>query len=467
MNEQQYENNRLSPEEVKIFLRDFFLTAGRKMPALLALLLVAVSIFCLWAWRSYSPDYQATATFTVYVSNALQSEVRAYNTSTAEQMAKTFPHILTSSALMDIVRRELNLSTLPSITASVLNNTNIFTLKVSSGDAQLSSDVLRVVMEYYPEISEFVVGPTVMKLLDESGVPTNPVNPLSFRTPVKRGLAVGLVLWIAWCGLLTLMRSTIHSEEELNSLLNVRCLGVIPKVRGRGTVAPCPRQGKSSELTGFSEAIRLTRIRTEKELKERQIQSLVVCSAVSGEGKTTVALNLASSLAEKGNCTLLIDCDLRNPSVAAYLGKENEAGITELLAGSAQAREVVRDSDQKNLYVIYAGGPSAQAAELLSQQNMKEFIDVCRKNFDYIILDTSPVLLLSDVAEMANCADGALLTIRENYAAKREVRESAQILAECRLPIVGCVLNHASTGILGSYGERYGYGKYYGHSEKN
>ena len=461
MNEQN-EEYRVSEDELKAFLHDILQVAGRTLVLLLVFAVVASAVFCLWTWRRYSPSYEASATFTVYVSNPLQSEVRAYNTSTAEQMAKTFPYILTSSALQDIVRRELGISYVPAISASVLKNTNIFTLKVSSADPQLAYDVLQVVMEYYPEISEFVVGPTIMNLLDESGVPAVPTNRRNYGAAIKRGALVGAAAWVALCVLLTVLRSTVHGEDELKKLLNLRCLGVLPKVRNRGRTSVNPLLGKTDDRTGFTEAVRLMRIRTEKEMKEHHIQTLMVCSAVAGEGKTTTALNLAASLAANGSCTLLIDCDLRNPSVASYLGRENRSGITELLEGMTSPQKIVRESGLENLYVIYAGGPSGSATELLARPQMQEFIEACRKNFDYIILDTSPVLLLSDVAELAGCADGALLAIRENYAAKREVRESAQILADYHLPIIGCVLNQASVGLLSSYGGKYGYGKYYG-----
>ena len=462
MREQQYDDNRISEAELKAYLHDFLQIAAHKLVLLAVLIAAAAGILCLREWRSYSPRYQATATFTVYVSNPLQSDVRAYNTSTAEQMAKTFPYILTSNALQDIVRRELQITRMPEISATVLENTNIFTLKVTADDPQLASDVLEVVMTYYPEISEFVVGPTIMSLLDESGTPTAPMNPRNYKHAVRNGILIGTALWLVFCAIQTVIRSTVHSEDELKRLLNVRCLGILPRVRGREKDALCPLQGKEVERSGFTEAVRLTRIRTEKELREHHTQVLVISSAMAGEGKTTVSLNLACSLAAHGNRTLLIDCDLRNPSVAAYLGKKNGDGITELLEGTATPRKILRESGQKDLYVIYAGGPSGNAAELLAKPEFADFIKMCRKSFEYIILDTSPVLLLSDVSELVGSADGAVLTIRENYAARREIRESAQLLADEGLPLLGCVLNNASVGVLSSYGGKYGYGKYYG-----
>ena len=139
--------------DLGILLGDFFRIAKRLLLVLVALVIVFSGLLCFQTYRSYYPMYRADATFTVYVANPLQTKIQSYNTATAEQMAKTFPYILTSSALKDTVKRELGVTALPSITASVHSNTNIFTLTVTSGDPQLAYDVLNAVIEHYPSVS--------------------------------------------------------------------------------------------------------------------------------------------------------------------------------------------------------------------------------------------------------------------------------------------------------------------------
>ena len=155
--------------DLRLFLQDLWQTLRRLWLLLAAALIICVSALCWRTYRTYRPVYKASATFTVYVTNALQSEIRSYNTTTAEQMAKTFPYILTSGALSERVMQELSISSMPSVSASVLSNTNIFTLTVTSNDAQLAYNVLQSVIRNYPQVAEFVVGPTVLNLLDDSG----------------------------------------------------------------------------------------------------------------------------------------------------------------------------------------------------------------------------------------------------------------------------------------------------------
>ena len=253
--------------------------------------------------------YRANATFTVYVGNPFQSEIRSYNTATAEQMAKTFPYILTSGALSERVTRDLGIAAMPAASASVLSNTNIFTLTVTSSDPQLAYDVLCSLIRNYPDVSEFVVGPTVMNLLDESGVPTQPYNSKSYRASIKKGVLISAVLWIAAAFGLASLRTTVHNVEELKAALNLPTLSFLPTVRSKQKDVLCPRYDKRLGNSGFVESVRLMRMRVEKQMAEQDMKVLIVTSATPNEGKTTVAINLACAMADKGKTVLLVDCD--------------------------------------------------------------------------------------------------------------------------------------------------------------
>ena len=298
-------------------------------------------------------------------------------TATAEQMAKTFPYILTSGALNDRVMRELGISAMPAVSASVLNNTNIFTLTVTSSDPQLAYNVLNAVIENYPDVAEFVVGPTVMNLLDESGLPSVPYNTRSYRGAVKKSVLVCTALWLLVCIVFAALRSTVHGEDELKQILNLPTLGVLPLVRSRkkSERALCLQPEAHS---GFSEAVQLMRIRVQKKMRESGMKVLLVSSASPGEGKTTVAINLAEALAGGGARVLLVDCDLRNPSVARALGLENKDGLAEYLRGETSYQKIVRQAQTKGLYLVLAGKPDANAAELLTRPACRPFFDACR-----------------------------------------------------------------------------------------
>lgn len=460
-NSNDYTEKNMAGIDLGILISDFRRGAKHLLIPGILLIVLLTALFCWRTFRSYSPQYQASASFTVYVTNPLQAEVRTYNTATAEQMQKTFPYILTSGALSSKVMKELGISSMPKVTASVLSNTNIFTLTVTSGDPQLAYDVLNAVIAYYPSIAEFVVGPTDMYLLDESGLPTAPINSRDYSAAVKKGVVVGLVLWVGAVLFLCFARSTVHDEEELRRLVNLSCLGMLPMVKAYQKSKTYPGLTGQGDQYGFVEAMRLIRLRVEKEMQKENHKVLLVSSAIPGEGKTTVATNLALALAQKGSKTLLVDCDLRNPSIAGVLGEKGTRGLSDYLRGNHSINDFIRPTKTENFYAVYGGRPVSNAAELLATEKTQEFIDAAREVFDYIILDTPPCSLLADAAELSSLADCALITIRQDFASKSQILEGIQLLSDDNLPLAGCVLNCVSHGAMGKAYGYYGYGEYY------
>ena len=157
--------------DLVVLLNDFLRQARHMWALLLVLILICAGGLSFLRYRSFSPVYEASASFTIKVANPLHATVEAYNRETAEQMAKTFPYILTSGVLQQRIREYLGVSYVPSISAKAMESANIFTLTVRDSDPQRAHDVLNAAIACYPEISDFVVGPTVFYLLDETGIP--------------------------------------------------------------------------------------------------------------------------------------------------------------------------------------------------------------------------------------------------------------------------------------------------------
>ena len=225
------------------------LRAARAIAWIGVLLVVLFAAVFGWrAYSSYTPSYTASASFTVTVTNPLYAGIKTYNSAAAEQMALTFPSILSTDLLRSKVQEKLGAASLPGISASVVGNTNIFTLKVTSYDPQLAFDTLNAVIECYPEVADFVVGPTNMTLLDESGLPSAPSNQRSMMPGIKKGALLGALLWAVLVAAVTLSRTTIHDEEELKKLTNMHCLGVIPSAGRRGHGQRPPRTSWPSQI---------------------------------------------------------------------------------------------------------------------------------------------------------------------------------------------------------------------------
>lgn len=457
--------------DILVLLEDFLRQAKRTLLLGLVLILALGGGMVFLKHRTYSPAYEAYASFTVRVANPLYSNISTYNEKTAQVMADTFPSILTSGILQQKVMGELGLTDPPVLAVSATSQSRILTLKVRDADPQRAYDVLNAVITCYPEVAEFVVGSTELVLLDESGLPEHPVANFNPVYHFSRGAVVGGILWCGILLFLILIKNTVHNEEELRRTLNTPCLGQIPAVRVTKKM-PYPQMHRFSSDSSFSEALRLLRLRLESALHEDGKKILLISSAIPGEGKTTVSTNLAVCLTMKGKRVLLIDCDLRNPSVANALSSGGRPlSKTHTLANALEAHtdpmEMIQATDVDNLFVILSGsGNKSDSFGKVQKKQMAQLLRNARDEFDYVILDTPPCSLLSDASEIADLADAGLIVIRQDYATRDQILDGVQQLAECKLPILGCVFNNVRKGLTSSYGYGYGYGYGYRYGKK-
>ena len=421
--------------DILVLFEDFLRQAKRTWTLGLLLILVCGGGMAFLKYRTYTPIYEAYASFTVRVANPLYANIGTYNEKTAQVMADTFPSILTSGLLQQRVMEELGITDAPVMAVSATSQSSIFTLKVQDTDPQRAYDVLNAVITCYPEVAEFVVGSTVLVLLDESGLPEEPVALFSLPYQFIRGAVRGGILWSGFLIFLILIRNTIHNEDELRKTLNTPCLGKIPAVRVTKKM-PYPLMHLFSSDSNFSEAMRLLRLRLESTMHEGGEKILLVSSAIPGEGKTTVATNLAISLTLKGNRVLLIDCDLRNPSVANALSSGaqslNRANtLMKAIADHTNPMDMIQPTDVDNLFLLLSGsGNRTDSFGKRQKKQIAQLLHEVRSQYDYVILDTPPCSLLSDASEIADLADAGLIVIRQDFATRDQILDGVQQLAE-------------------------------------
>lgn len=193
---------------------------------------------------------------------------------------------------------------------------------------------------------------------------------------------------------------------------------------------------------------------------KRDCQVILVTSGDRNEAKSTTAVNLALCFAQNRNRVLLIDCDLRMPTIAGKLKLPGNPGLTDMLVGRAKASEAIRKM-ATGLYVLPAGTLPPHPAELLGSDMMKQFLEKLKPNFDQIILDTPPVIAMSDALLLSPCTSGVVLVSREGESSIKNLRLAIQKLEFAKAHIFGLVLTGDKSEKFRRGKTGYGYGKGY------
>ena len=202
---------------------------------------------------------------------------------------------------------------------------------------------------------------------------------------------------------------------------------------------------------------------------------LLVTSVTEGEGKSTVASNLAMALAKKYRAVMLIDADLRNPTQIRLLGRKamGKEGLDRLLQGTDLSENRVMQAaaydEETNLVTLISETPCRNAAKLLASPNMAELLSVVRKTMDYVIIDSSPMGMFADGDMLADVADHTLLVVRQDVVSACDINDAIDAISQGKATFLGCVLNNMQTGSLLSRisGYRYGYAYGYGYGRES
>ncbi|GAA0746463.1 CpsD/CapB family tyrosine-protein kinase [Clostridium oceanicum] len=195
----------------------------------------------------------------------------------------------------------------------------------------------------------------------------------------------------------------------------------------------------------ISESYRTLRTNIQFSSFDKKIDTVFVTSATPGEGKSTTSSNLAAVMAQNGCKTILVDCDLRKPSVHKKFGISNLKGLTDLLIQSGKIENIIQKSDLENLHILTSGSKPPNPSELLSSNKMREFIKMCKNYYDFVVLDTPPVGVVTDAQLISQYCDGAVLVVASGEAERETVKKSAELIKKVGGKILGVVLNKVDT----------------------
>lgn len=399
-----------------------------------------------------NPAYDATArVFVSTQSLGTADELLQGSTYTQARML-SYAQVASDPIVLDPVIERLGLDTTPGelseqVSATAQNDELIIEITVQDGNP---TDAATIVNEIAAELSSVVteqieapvaggdalVSVTSLRTAEPPASPSWPVPWLALAV----GGGAGLILGAGLAFLLHSVDSRVRNLDELKRLVPLPVLGMVMRER---RLTPQGVMGKVQGRSMFAESYRTLRANLQFiDAQGLERRTLLVTSTIPGEGKSTAATGLAAALAEAGHAVALVDADLRKPQVASMLGLEGGVGLTDVLLGEVSLAEVFQAAGPEGrVHVLSAGRIPPNPAELLESELFGELVDALAAEYDYVIVDSPPVLPVADAAVLSKVVDGVLMVVAVEHVRRPQLETGLASLERAEAPLIGVVAN--------------------------
>ena len=438
-----------------------------------------------------TPQYQSSTMF--YVNNSTLSlndvSLSSGDISTRKDLVDSYIVILNSRDFLTDVKDYAGIDhsvgkLREMISAASVNSTEIFEVVVTNPDPNEARKIAHAIEELLPKRIASIIEGSSAKVVDTPIVAVNPSSP-SYPKNVIIGFLVGLLFSTALIALREQFDVTIRAEEDVRQSCTYPVLAEVPDMQAQskgGYYYRDTQKRPTGAITGeketvlvgngisfaASEAYKLLRTKLQFSfVDENDCHIVGVSSAMAGEGKSISSVNLAYSLSQLEKRVLLIDCDMRRPSLNAKLPIQKVPGLSNYLTRQVHKDEVIQKytTEECSFDVISSGRNPPNPIELLSSERMQKALDQLRQSYDFIILDLPPVGEVSDALVAAKLVDGILLVVRQNYCSRTALNAAVEQFDFVDTRILGIVLNCTTEG-SGRYGKHYkSYKRYYSRYE--
>ena len=452
-------------QRMELSLSDLLYFLMRKKWLILLVTVAAAAGGYFYSYATHVPHYSTTATM---VFNVTQQSNNALNTTDTFRLVDTFLEIVKSDRVVEQVCDSLDLTLSGEkvksfISISIPEDTPLVKIQVTTTDPKLSYNIAQQLTTYSPQVINEVLKTGTVNVLDEPKEPTDPIpfaptkNILLFAVGAFLLVCLGVVVY-------SLIFTKIKNARDVEENFDTEVIGEVPHVKGRD-------KKRAHLLTdndisdSYMEAYASYSIILMRELEKRQIKRFMITSTHQSEGKSTVAINTALGLVKAGKKVLLLDVDLKRPTVYKRISPEKATvDINSIIEKKVSAEKAILETDYgfDILPCIY---PSKESSNLLSLIDFDELLAEVEKQYDYIIFDTPPVGIISDAMLLMKYVNTVVFVIKQEESTIRMIADTVDRLDKAGAEIIGMVLNDIRHHNLGSgYSYKYGYSSHYNYA---
>lgn len=412
-----------------------------------------------------TPMYQATTRLFVSTTVGASASDLYQGNRLSQERVLSYTELLEGMTLAQRTIDKLNLSISADklqrkVKANAKLDTVLITVKVTDESPVRARDIANALSDEFVELVRELETPTAGAAPDarvvveqRAAVPAEPLTPRPAQN-LAFGLILGVIAGIGVALLRDSLDNTVKDQATLEQLTATGMVGSIPTDKTRASE---PAVSFGSENSAIAESFRKLRTNLHFLAVDNPPRMIVVTSSVPSEGKTTTAINIALALAESENSVLLVDGDMRRPAVSSYLDVVGSVGLSTVLSGSATTSEALQETRYQRLSVLAAGTTPPNPSELLGSLAAKSLLQELREQFDYVIIDTPPLMAVTDAAVLSVTADGALMMVRFGHTKREQVAQSVRMLKDVGASLLGTVMTMTPVRGRGAYSYQYDY----------
>jgi capsular exopolysaccharide synthesis family protein len=446
--------------EVRVTLSGFLQVLRERWKLVLTSFLLGLGLAGTLTWTA-TPTYASTVVMFVSAQQPADTTGAYQGSLMSQQKVKSYAQLLSSGRLREEVAERTGTPVRPGvITASTTPDTVLLTATATDPSPRRAKELADAVGATFPqlvaELEKLADGkaPTVaVRVVEPADLPATPVSPVPWVN-LTIGALLGLIAGVVAALARNAVDNTVKSVPVMEELTGVPSLGTIAY-----SAESASRPLIVHEPAGAPRAEAYRQIRTNLQFVDVDHPPQVVAftSSLPTEGKTTTVCNLAIALARAGKGVAIVDADLRRPRIAENLGLEGAAGLTTVLIGRARLDQVLQPWGAEGVAVLASGPVPPNPSELLASRHMADLLAELSQRFDYVLLDTPPLLPVTDAALLAGSYDGVLLIVRHGRTSRTQVRAAMSALNAVSANVLGAMLT--MTPKAGG-GRRYGYYNY-------